>query len=82
VVLEFQGAERVRDMLYGVGLAMSEIVGRVDAPLRPGARVRRVQDAIQNGIAQVHVAGSKVDLCAQHAGAVRKLAAAHIAKQA
>ncbi len=35
MVLEFQGTERMRDMLYGVGLAMSEIVGRVDAPLRP-----------------------------------------------
>ncbi len=68
-------------MLYGVGLAMSEIVGRVDAPLRAGARVRRVQDAIQDGVPQVHVAGSKVDLRPQHAGTIRKLAGAHIAKQ-
>ena len=48
----------------------------------PGARVRRVQDAIQDGVPQVHVAGSKVDLRPQHAGTIRKLAAAHIAKQA
>ena len=61
---------------------MSEIVGRVDAPLRAGARVRRVQDAIQDGVPQVHVAGSKVDLRPQHAGAIRELAGAHVAKQA
>ena len=61
---------------------MSEIVGRIDAPLRAGARVRRVQDAVQDGVPQVHVAGSKVDLCPQHAGTIRKLARAHIAKQA
>src|SRR5262245_35865292 len=69
-------------MFDGVGLAMREIVGRVYAPLRAGARVRRVQDAIQDGVAQVHVAGSKVDLRSQHTGTVGKLAGAHIAKQA
>ena len=47
-----------------------------------GARVGRVQDAIQDGVAQVHVAGREVDLRAQHAGAVGELAGAHVAEQA
>ena len=41
----------------------------------------RVQDAVEHGIAQVDVAGRHVDLRAQHAGAVRKLAGAHAAEQ-
>src|SRR6185369_4401096 len=39
MVREFQSAERVRDMLYGVRLAMREIIGRIYAPVGAGARV-------------------------------------------
>ena len=55
MVRELQRAKRVCDMLQCVGLAMCEIIGRVDAPLRAGSRVRRMQDAVQHGVAQVHV---------------------------
>ena len=40
-----------------------------------------VQDAVEHRIAQVDVAGRHVDLGAQHARAVRKLAGAHAAEQ-
>ena len=46
------------DMFDGVGLAMREIIVRIYAPLCAGARVSHVKDAIQDGVAQVHVAGS------------------------
>ncbi len=81
MVLEFQGAQRVGDALDRVGLAVREIIARIDAPFVAGARVCRVQDAVQHRVAQVDVAGSHVDLGAQHPRAVRELAGAHAAKQ-
>ena len=81
VILEFQGAQRMGDALDRVRLTVGEIVGGVDAPRGAGARVIGVQDAVQHRIAQVHVAGSHVDLGAQHAGAVGQLPGAHVAEQ-
>ena len=81
VILELQRADRMGDVLDGVGLAMGEVVARVDVPGRAGARMRRVQDAVQHRIAQVDVARRHVDLGAQHARAVRKFAGAHAAEQ-
>ena len=81
VILEFQRADRMRDALDRVGLAVREIVARIDVPRRAGARMRRVQDAIEHRIAQVDVARRHVDLGAQHARAVRKFAGAHAAEQ-
>ena len=81
VILELQRAERMRDALDRVRLAVREVVGRIDAPFVAGARVRGVQDAVQHGIAQVHVARGHVDLRPQHARAVGKLARAHAAEQ-
>ena len=40
-----------------------------------------VQDAVEDRIAKIDVAGRHVDLGAQHAGPVRKLAGAHPAQQ-
>ena len=81
VVLELQRADRVRDVLDGVRLAVRVVVARIDLPLRARARMRGVQDAIEHGIAQVDVAARHVDLGAQHARAVRELARAHAAEQ-
>ena len=81
MVLEFEGTERMRDALDGVGLAVGEIVARIDAPARAGARMRRVQDAVEHRIAQIDVARGHVDLGTEHARAVRKLARAHAAEQ-
>ena len=81
VVLEFERADRMGDALDGVRLAVREIVGRIDAPRRAGARMRGVQDAVEHRVAQVDVAGRHVDLGAQHARAVGELAGAHAAEQ-
>jgi hypothetical protein len=51
-----------------------EVVGRIDAPGLAGARVGGVQDAVEDGIAQVHVARGHVDPGAQDARAVGELA--------
>ena len=81
VVLELQRADRMRDALDGVGLAVREVVARVDAPAVPVRGWRGVQDAVEHGIAQVDVARGHVDLGAQHARAVGELAGAHAAEQ-
>jgi hypothetical protein len=56
MVLEFQRAERVGDALDRVGLAVGEVVARIDAPRRAGARMARVQNAVEHRIAQIDVA--------------------------
>ena len=81
VVGEFQRAQRVRHALDRVRLAVGEVVARIDAPGVAGARMGGVQDAVEHRIAQVDVARRHVDLGAQHAGAVRKLAGAHAAEE-
>ena len=68
-------------MLDGVRLAVGEVVHGVDAPGIAGARVLRVQDAVEHGIAQVDVGRGHVDLRAQHADAVRELAGPHTREQ-
>ncbi len=81
VVLEFQGADRMGDVLDRVRLAVGEIVARIDAPGIAGARVRRVQDAVEHRIAQIDVARGHVDLGAEHARAVGEFARFHAAEE-
>ena len=77
VGLELERADRVRDALDRVGLAVREVVRRVDAPRVARARVRGVHDPVQDGVAQVDVRRGHVDPRAQHARAVGELAGAH-----
>ena len=81
VVLEFQRADRMRDVLDRVRLAVRVVVARIDLPLRAGARMAGMEDAVHHRVAQVDVARRHVDLGAQHAGAVLELAGAHAAEQ-
>ena len=81
VILKLQGADRMGDVFDRIGLAVSKIVGRVNAPCIAGAGMMRVQDAIQHRVAQVHVARRHIDLGAQDAGAVGELPGAHTAEQ-
>ena len=81
VVLELQRADRVRDVLDRIRLAVRVVVARVDLPLRPRARVGGVQDAVEHGVAQVDVAARHIDPGAQHARAVRELARPHAPEQ-
>src|SRR6516165_9985092 len=81
VVLEFERADGMSDVLDGIRLPMREIVARVDAPGGAGARVTGVQDAIEDRIAQVDIARRHVDLGAQDARPIGKLARAHAPEQ-
>ena len=77
MVLEFQRADRMRDAFDGVRLAVGVVVARIDRPFGAGARMLRMQDAVEHGVAQVDVAGGHVDPGAQHARAVREFARLH-----
>ena len=81
LILEFQRAQRVRDVLQRVGLAVREVVHRIDAPLVAGAVVMRMADAVDHRVAQVDVGRGHVDLAPQHVRAVGKLAVAHAAEE-
>ena len=81
VVFELKRANRVRDALDGVRLAVSKIVARINGPRLAGARMLSVQDAIEHRIAQIDVARAHVDLGAQYARTVGKFAGAHAAKE-
>ena len=67
VILEFQRADGMGDSLDRIRLAMGEIVARVDAPCRAGARMGGMEDAVEHRIAQIDIARRHVDLGAQHA---------------
>ncbi len=77
VSLELERADRVGDALDRVGLAVREVVGRVDAPGVAGARVRGVDDPVEDRVAQVDVRRGHVDPGAQHARPVGELALPH-----
>jgi hypothetical protein len=81
VILELQRADRVRDALYGVGLPVSEVVGRVDEPRVAGARVRGMQDPVEDRITHVDVPGSHVDARPKDTGSVRELARPHAGEE-
>ena len=81
VILELQRADRVGDPLDRVGLAVGEIVGRVDAPLVAAAVVRGVEDAVHHRVAHVQVGRGHVDLRPQGARAVGELAGPHPLEQ-
>ena len=60
---------------------MRPIVQRINTPAVARAVVRHLADAVHDGVAQVEVGRGHVDLRAQRACAVRKLASAHAGKQ-
>ena len=69
------------DTFDGVGLAVGEIIGGIEAPGIAGARMRAAQDAVQHRIAQIDIARFHVDPGAQRFGAVGELTGPHAAKQ-
>ena len=81
MVLELEGAQGMGDALDGVRLPVGEVVGRIDAPVRAGARMFGMADAIEHGIPHVDVSRRHVDPGAEHARAVGKFAGAHTGEQ-
>ena len=71
----------MRDVFQRIRYAVRKVVQRVDTPGITRAVMMRVTDAIGQRIAQVDVAGSHVDLQAQHHGAIGEFASLHAAEQ-
>ena len=81
VHFELEGANRVRDPFDVIAERVRPIVHRINAPFVAGAMMRRVPDPIKHRIAQPDIRGVHVDLCAQRARAIRRLARFHSRKQ-
>jgi hypothetical protein len=62
VILELQGAQRVRNAFEGVRLTVREIVVRIDAPVRSGTRVRGANDPVEDRVAQIDITRRHIDL--------------------
>ena len=82
VIFEFEGAEGVRHALQIVADGMRVVVHGIDAPLIARAVMGNVQDAVDDGVAQVEVGRRHVDLGTQALFAVRVLALPHLAEEA
>ena len=78
---KFQRAYRVGHALEVVALSVCEVVHRIYVPAGAGAVVRMVDDAVHDGVAEVHVARRHVYLGAQHMRPFGKLARVHALKQ-
>ena len=81
MAVELERAQRVRDALDRIALAVRPVVRRIDHPLVARAPVVAAADAVHHRIAQLHVLVLHVDLGAQHARAVGELAGAHPPEQ-
>ena len=64
--IEFEGADRVGDLLDGVTLSVGVVVHRINAPLVAGAVVAGVLDPVEDRVTEHHVRRSHVDLGAEH----------------
>ena len=81
VVLKFERAHRVRDMLDRIRLAVRVVVHRIDAPPAAGAVMVCVQDPVHHRVAHIEIGRGHVDFGAQHTRAVGELALAHALEQ-
>ena len=77
VDVELEGADGVGDVFDGVALAMGVVVHGVDAPFVTSAVMLGMEDAVHDGVAELHVGVRHVDFGAQHLGAVGELAGLH-----
>ena len=61
MVGELECAKRMGHAFNCIGLAMREVIGRIDTPTVAGARMFGVQNPVDHRVAEVHVARSDVD---------------------
>ena len=81
VHVELKCADGMGDVLYGVTLAVGEVVHRVDAPLVARAVMRGVLDPVENRVAEHHVRGGHVDLRAENLLSVSVFSGLHVPEQ-
>ena len=63
---KFKGADGVGNPFEVVTLPMREIIHGVGVPLVAGADVRHVENAVHDGVPEVHIVAGHVDLGAKH----------------
>ena len=78
---KLEGADRVGHAFEVVALSMCEVVHGIGFPLRARAVVFLIDDAVDDGVAEVHVGVRHVDLGAEHHRAFGQFAAVHLLKQ-
>ncbi len=74
---ELQCADRVGDALEVVALAVGEVIHGVYFPCRAGAVVGCLDDAVHDGVAEVHVGRRHVDFRTEHTGSLIEFACVH-----
>ena len=55
MVLELQSADRMGHILDGIGLAMGEVVHRINGPFVAGAVVGFFKNPVENRVAEIQV---------------------------
>ena len=81
MILKLKGANRVGNLFDRVLNGMRKVIHGVDTPLVAGILVGEVRDAVDDRIPHVDVRGCHVNLCAEHALAVRILALSHLLEE-
>ena len=77
VGFKLQGADAVGDAFQGIGIPMSHVVDRVNAPFVARPVMRNLLDPVDHRVAQVHVGRRHVDLRAQGAGTILEFPGPH-----
>ena len=78
---ELQGADGVGDAFEEVALSVCEVIHGISLPLVPRDVVLFVDDAIDDGVSEVHVRTAHVNLCAEHHGSFGHFPAVHFLKE-
>ena len=81
MIFVLERAERIRDALEIIRLAVRPVVHRINDPGVAGALVGRLANSVHDRIAQVHVSGRHVDLGAKHVSTVLEFSRPHAAEQ-
>ena len=81
VVLEFEGAERVSDAFDGVGLAVSEIIGRIDLPFVACFRMICVNDSVDHRVSHIQVGGRHIYFRPQSPRTILELSDPHFGEE-
>ena len=78
---ELQRTDRVGDTFEVVTLSVGKVVHRVTMPLRTGTVVGYLDDAVDDGVAEVHVGIRHIQFGTQHHRAFDSLRRVHLLKQ-
>ena len=77
MVFELEGAERMRNELQRVALAVGEVIHRVDAPLVARAVMFLVKNSVEDRVTHVEIGMRHVNLGPEHFFSVAELAIPH-----